>query len=188
MDPWTELRESGARSQLRRTTMLPNLLRLTSSTALCFAVFVAPAPRLTAQAPVLPSPEQQSHESPSHGHSHSENNASTTELLTIEHVLSLPQNQNAIDTGAFLDRVKASSGDGDLSFEVSVTSKQLPKKVFEENPSPRSARSSTAHMVALPSTIAWAKAKSTGSCKAQAQCASIPTGRRSNCSPPTRRW
>jgi hypothetical protein len=114
--------------------MLPTLLRLTSSTALCFAVFVAPAPRLTAQASEQSKPEQQSHASPSHGHSHSENNASTTELLTIEHVLSLPQNQNAIDTGAFLDRVKASSGDGDLSFEVSVTSKQLPKKVFEENP------------------------------------------------------
>ena len=114
--------------------MLPNLLRLTSSTTLCLAVFVAPATRLTAQASPQTKPEQPSHEVLSHGHSHGENHAGITDLLTIERVLALPQNQHAANAEVSTNGVRASSGSGDLSFEVSVTSKQLPKKVFEVNP------------------------------------------------------
>tara|TARA_R110002094_G_scaffold181509_2_gene159404 strand:+ start:2791 stop:4023 length:1233 start_codon:yes stop_codon:yes gene_type:complete len=103
--------------------MLPSPTYLISSTVLCVAAAVAPTPCLTAQ----------SHE---HGHSHhaaSANENGTGSLVTIEQVLEMQQNQQVVahaGTGA----IKASSGDGDLSFDVLVTSKALPKEVFDENP------------------------------------------------------
>lgn len=121
--------------------MRPSSLSLISSTALCLAVFAAPSSQLPAQiseqassGPASSGQASQPHaDSSEHGHSHSVNNADRPGLLTIEHVLAMQQNRNvtaATNTAA----IKASSGDGNLTFDVLATAKDLPKMVFEENP------------------------------------------------------
>lgn len=107
--------------------MLPRISCLIPPSAICFAAFAISSP-LLAQSP---SPHEHSHHGDVHDHSHG---TADGNLLTIEHVLSLEQNRNLSETVRDVRRLAPNSGDGDLKFEVLVTSKQLPKKVWEQNP------------------------------------------------------
>ncbi len=86
----------------------------------------------------------QDHEHPhSHPHSHHAHDAEAhdaerSQLLTIRDVLALKQNQ--VPSGLKATARKGISGDNSMAFEVSVTSKALPKKVFEANPFARGKR------------------------------------------------
>ena len=72
-----------------------------------------------------------------HGHAHGHHDHAPSELLTIADVLAMDQNKAAQNKAVAAAAVKPAkpgvSGTGSLSFEVLVTSKALPKQVFEAN-------------------------------------------------------
>ena len=81
-------------------------------------------------------PHSHPHDHP-HGHGHHDHGdtaQAASDLWTIEHVLALEQNKRVSNATVRNTRRSGVSGDGDLAFEVLVTSKELPKKVFEVNP------------------------------------------------------
>ena len=104
--------------------MRPMLSRI-NAVLVAVPLFLMPLGSIRAQEHSHPHPHQD-HQHGDHHHTHGDSN-----LLTIEHVLAMKQNRGLSSTTPMKSGV---SGTGEMAFEVLVTAKNLPKKVFEPNP------------------------------------------------------
>ena len=105
--------------------MLPRTLLSFSSKLLVTFVLVLPLGNVTGQGHDHPHPHPSDHH---HGVV-----TGPETILTIDDVLAMEHNRGVSQDSKKV-RKSGRSGDGDFQFEVLVTSKSLPKKVFEPNP------------------------------------------------------